>query len=1375
MAGKVTAGMKVPKVAVGKADPLKARIAKKAEGAGGFGFDRTAGMLLDDAQQAAPYQSGYRMEAYRSSYAYGLGDRTGTYDVPMYFTMMNQQNGGRLYWPVTLAEKYQWYRYFARCIYLSDNDLGLVTMADGTVKDIRDVQIGDSVVTGLGTVRLVKDKFERRFADDKATTIKAWCLQNHLKTTHHHPYWILRGEKLRYANGGRFKNNIQFNPEWVHAEDVKPGDYVLLPPLPSSRAGEITNEQARVMCRYAVYDRTSGSGYDSGNKQIHISIPSWSANGLVSDSVLWDPVETKESAPGAFLINGYAAFQVKEVTFSQEDDIVHNIEVDAEGDEKSYICNGMVTHNTDAYVGRGLDLLSDLPMSKFTLHMPKMQDKEKQAEIKEFFENQMKVLHMFDLAQSILMEASMIGNCFKGDTPILTREGVVPISDIREGDMVLDADGNFSEVSGIARRKVSERLVSLGVSRLSGLEFSPTSEHPVFVLRDGQEKMVKAEEVHRGDWIGIGGIEKNVDIDKIDWFDEVLPSLRSFYSSVSVDDSGVVCEYETPSGINVSSKEVRESIVSWLSTLKEPVVKECSEVALMLGVSDGVRVRSAAYYLRQKGVIKTERTSLGYGGGSSMRWFPTDKRDEESVVDRTIRMESLVPRSIRIDEDFLYYLGYWLGDGWLWKNKNKFSREFIGLDICVSPLVPEFFNRINDIAVSLFGDEAVSSEKVIYDHMDHVVVRDPVFASWWNINFGSECGSKKIPGWVMELPKEKLVWLLRGLIDSDGCVSEKESGLTVGIAGTNKELMIQLFHISIKCGFPMTFSASKRMVDTSIGDQRVVGNKICFNVNIGTRGFVESLIHGCLKEKEATWSEVVEVNPTFKQVDGKFYYRVDEVDRPFYSGHVYNFEVKGSHTYCAAGIRTHNCFLFHEWDEEKKMWSKAIMLPPEEVGVFQYPFSDKKRVEYRPTRLIQLIKQQAGASDDTGSELPDGSCDRSDMNSEILDNIPQELVDMVVENDCIVMDSDPMTGSFVHHFARRKSPYLDLGASVLERVLVPMLQKEQYRYAQLSLASRNMTPRNVISAPGLMPSEVDELRTQIDMSMLDPDYSVVTNYQIEWNQIGAQDRLLDLSQEYERIENQVFAALGITRELMTGEGNFTGNRITVEIMNTTFVLTREMLRNYIEEQLFIPICEAHKWYEMGANGIKKYLHPTVGFNRITIRDNQEVFESLFQLYQKGSIPVDIIYELFNLNADEISEGLKKDMLTVKDANFNRLLEEISSEVGRNIVENSDVVERIAKYLGLKYAKPDEGDGGMGGGGGDESGYADGGSGEYQGGGGDWGLSEEADGTMSGDSGGDSQIESAAAAAIETLGDNPSDDEIDTAAEVAAEAVGRLRK
>jgi len=462
------------------------------------------------------------------------------------------------------------------------------------------------------------------------------------------------------------------------------------------------------------------------------------------------------------------------------------------------------------------------------------------------------------------------------------------------------------------------------------------------------------------------------------------------------------------------------------------------------------------------------------------------------------------------------------------------------------------------------------------------------------------------------------------------------------------------------------------------------------------------LTAGCVKEIEISEILGERASPNYEIIDGKFYFRVNDVGRKYLDGYVYNFEVDGEHTYCSNEIRTHNCYLFHEWNDEKKMWSRAVMLPPEEVYIFQYPFSENKRIEYRPERLIKMIRDGAAVSPGMSalSATDGGQCARAELEQNILNNLPAELVEMVRTQGCIVMDSDPTTGSFVHHISRRRSPYLDLGASVLERVLVPMLQKEHYRYCQLSLASRNMTPKNVITAPGLMPEEVDALRTQVDLSYLDPEYSLITNYEVNWQQIGTTDRLLDLSREYEMIENQVFAAMGVTRELLTGEGTFTGSKITVEILNTMFLMTREVLKDYIEKRLFVPICEARGWFEERKNGVKKYYCPQVGFNRLTIRDNAEVFDSLFQMYQKGSLPVDTLYELFNLNTDEINAKLRNQLFTVKDATSNRMSEEVNAEVGRKLVDSTDIVERMARYLGLEMKKPDQAgaEGGQSGGG-----------------------------------------------------------------------------
>lgn len=404
-----------------------------------------------------------------------------------------------------------------------------------------------------------------------------------------------------------------------------------------------------------------------------------------------------------------------------------------------------------------------------------------------------------------------------------------------------------------------------------------------------------------------------------------------------------------------------------------------------------------------------------------------------------------------------------------------------------------------------------------------------------------------------------------------------------------------------------------------------------------------------------------------------------------------------------------NCFLWCEWDEVKKEWSKLNVLIPEEVDATTIPMSEYSLIRYKPEVLARAVhKLSVSVSEIESIEELKDTLDKDEFN--MISNVPLEVLKGLANDGHILLDTNPFggekdeVGSFVHHFARRKQQYEDYGSSILERVLNPLILRELFKNTQVNLASRNMTPKNKITAPNITPAQLEELRQQVDLSYSNPEYAVVTNYDWQWEQIGADARLIDLAREYETIDTQIYAALGVTKELLTGEGMYSGSKISVEILNTRYLLLREMLQTFIEERLFLPVAEQNGFYKVDEDGNKTYFYPRVSFSRLTIRDNAEVFDSLFQLYQKGSIPVEILYDLFNLNSDEIIEKLKAGMFTAKDSQFNEVLRDIYSSVAQKIVDGTDISDQIIDSLNgpngikLKRVTPpsEQGLGGIGG-------------------------------------------------------------------------------
>lgn len=365
-----------------------------------------------------------------------------------------------------------------------------------------------------------------------------------------------------------------------------------------------------------------------------------------------------------------------------------------------------------------------------------------------------------------------------------------------------------------------------------------------------------------------------------------------------------------------------------------------------------------------------------------------------------------------------------------------------------------------------------------------------------------------------------------------------------------------------------------------------------------------------------------------------------------------------------------------------KGWNKLLILPPDQVRVRKLPLTDEIAVEFVPDSETKKYLSASGSQ----------QMDPLYPNKKI--SISKDLQDKITQGGVIPLDTDPNTGSHVYHLARKKSQYEPLGVSIVERCINTLILMDKLRQAQTSIASRHMTPMRVVWGEGLNPDDVDNLREQVDMALVDPDFSVIANYEIHWEEMGSQGRLLDIEAENEGSLNRLFAGLGVTREILTGEGTYTGGKISLEIMNTEYLLFREIIQDYVENYLFKPVARKKGFIEYDDYGNEVLLYPKLSFTRLAIRDNEQYFDAAFQLYQKGSISIDLILDILNIDPESTKNKIEKDMFTVNDSIFNEVLRNLYSNVAAPIVEKTDIVKKLADYLKLEMlpAAPAEGEG-----------------------------------------------------------------------------------
>lgn len=350
-----------------------------------------------------------------------------------------------------------------------------------------------------------------------------------------------------------------------------------------------------------------------------------------------------------------------------------------------------------------------------------------------------------------------------------------------------------------------------------------------------------------------------------------------------------------------------------------------------------------------------------------------------------------------------------------------------------------------------------------------------------------------------------------------------------------------------------------------------------------------------------------------------------------------------------------------------KGWTSVRCLPPEQVRMESFNFTDERIFELVPDSKTKHVIDRANSGD------PDAI--------RIVMSMPADVVNAVSAGNNIPLNTDPYAGSFVYYLANRKSDYEPRGRSILERCMRVLVYRDKLRQSQTSIASRHMTPIRVVYGLDLSETQLDDLRDQVDQSLQDPDYSIITNFEVTWEEMGADSRLLDLTGEYDLTDRQLYSGLGVTEGLLSGESAYSGDRINLEVINVRYMLLREQLQELVQENFFKPMCYRMGFIEDDEDGEPQVIVPTLTFTRLALKDNRDTFDQLYNLFTKGNLDVDTILELLNLDPVSVNERVQNDMLTPKDATYNEVLRGVYNSIASIIGENSNLPELVAKSLG----------------------------------------------------------------------------------------------
>lgn len=256
-------------------------------------------------------------------------------------------------------------------------------------------------------------------------------------------------------------------------------------------------------------------------------------------------------------------------------------------------------------------------------------------------------------------------------------------------------------------------------------------------------------------------------------------------------------------------------------------------------------------------------------------------------------------------DQFWWFVGLWLGDGWCDSKKHSISIAFdinqkFYFDKCYNfiqnelGIVPYYRVRGNTIELNF------TSKKV---------------QQWLSNTFGNSCYNKSIPDRIKRINDRYKLNIISGYLASDGCVYNRNNTSTIEFVSVNLNLLedVQdlLFALKIINGISKLRDSKQ---STICG--RVVNQKKTYRVRIAQSGsiYLKRLFDKYCIEDTVKANKIIDrqlSNHSNKQMvfDDEFRYiicKIKQIDISKYTGIVYNFECD-THTFLCRNIMTHNC------------------------------------------------------------------------------------------------------------------------------------------------------------------------------------------------------------------------------------------------------------------------------------------------------------------------------------------------------------------------------------------------------------------------------------------------------------------------------------
>jgi len=174
--------------------------------------------------------------------------------------------------------------------------------------------------------------------------------------------------------------------------------------------------------------------------------------------------------------------------------------------------------------------------------------------------------------------------------------------------------------------------------------------------------------------------------------------------------------------------------------------------------------------------------------------------------------------------------------------------------------------------------------------------------------------------------------------------------------------------------------------------------------------------------------------------------------------------------------------------------------------------------------------------------------------------------------------------------------------------------------------------------------DIEYYRQILEEAQYDKDFKLITHAGISIEKVGSNGQIIDIGPDMDMIVKNIYTGLMVPQAIVDTESAvYSSASIGLEVLRQRYFNFRNMIAQWLTNKIFAPISEIQNFYEYDG-GVKRLIVPEIEWNQMNLYDLQDYIGNISGLVGNKQVSLQTLYKSLGLNYQDEIVKMRQEMI-----------------------------------------------------------------------------------------------------------------------------------